>query len=144
MVVPQTELALGADHPVGVDTTDGSSTDLEITGEHRPGPGHRHIRAVGEVPRTANDLLGAGPGVHLAHPHLVGGGMGCDLLDLPHDDIGPPGVEDIEALHFVPEHGEDIRQLSRIGGRQLDELLEPAKRDLHRNWLRKRRSLSTK
>jgi hypothetical protein len=144
MVVAEAELLLRADHPVRLDSSDGPLPDLEITRENCPRLRHGDVGTFREVPGATDDLLRARPGIHLADPHLVGVRMGCDPRHSSYIDVAPVRLEDLEALHLVPEHGEHPRQLSGVGSGEVDELLQPEKGDSHRNWLRKRRSLSMK
>ncbi len=144
VIVPKPQLALGADHPVGLDAPDGAPADLEVPGQDRPRSGHRHMSPLREVPGTADDLLGPGTDVHLAHPHLVRVGMGGDLLDPPHDHTRPPRLQHLMTFDVVAHHRQGEGQLGRVIRRELDELLEPAQRYFHLNCLRKRRSFSTK
>jgi hypothetical protein len=133
VVGADTEFTFRTDHPVGFDSADGPLPDLEIAREDGTRPGHSHRCTGFEVPGATNDLCRSGATIDLAHPNLVGVGVGVDVEHLAHINVGPANVMSHDGLDCMPEHVEDVRQLPYICRREIDELMKPGERDFHRN-----------
>jgi hypothetical protein len=144
VIVTQAEFCLGADHPIGDHSPDLPLGDLQSPGEDGAGVGHSHTSALFEVPGPADDLGRARAHVDLAYPDLVGIWVRSDLGDFADHYVGPHCFESLHILDDVTEHGQRPSELVGIGGGQVDELLQPAQRELHANCPRKRTSLSMK
>ena len=127
------ELALGADHPVRLDSADLPPADLEPTREDGTRFCEGHYRSDLEVPR-ATDHVDGGSGLvvdDLTQPDLVGVGMGLHADDLRDDHLRPVGLERLDPLDLVAERLERLPDRSDIVRRQRDVVGKPVQRDSH-------------
>ncbi len=146
MLLAETELALGAEHPLRFEAVDllgrhgAEAWQCRAGGrEGRPDPGAR----VGGAAHDIEPLRAAA--AHAAEQQPVAAALAelpLDGLDLA-DDHAPQalGQQRRDARHLDAGVHETIGGV--LGG-ELDvhELAHPAVRDLHANWLKKRRSFS--
>ena len=158
VVLPEAELALGADHAVGDVAVGLARRDLEAAREDRAGQGHHDEVALDEVARTADDAPHArgvrvpvgGAHVDLAPAdRLLELGELLDRAHVPDDErAGHVGAEVLDLLELEPDGHEAVAdRLGRLGLRQVDVVPHPGQRDAHQtsmpNCVVKRMSPST-
>ena len=146
VVIAQPELAGRGDHAVRYDAAYLATPHLERLvrsgAETGSGPRVGDDRTGLEVPRPAHHVPGDRSVINPAETDPVSIGMRPDLLHSPHHYALEGRSVFLNPLYLVTEGDEDPLQFVRIPGRQIDEIREPANRNLHRNCPRTRRSLS--
>ena len=133
------ELVAGADHAVRGPAVRLARGDREVTGQHGAGQHHDDLVADGEVAGAADDLLGLAGAVGLADVDraeadgLLEALQLLDGEDLADDERAlEAGAELLDGLDLkagVDELG--LHVAAGLGGRQVDVLPQPGKRDPH-------------
>ena len=141
VVVPESDLVLGADHPVGDVPVGLARRDGEVSGQDRSGQHDDDEVADLEVVGAADDLLVRALGEHLAVLADVDGAPPDRLAVLlrlerevedPTDDERPGEVAAVQVL-LLETHADEAR--GHVGapgpGREVGVLGEPAERHTH-------------
>ena len=158
VVLPEAELALGADHAVGKVAVGLAGGDLEAAREDRAGQRDDDEVALGEVARAADDAAHSG-GVRVsvgrAHldvapaDRLLELGELLDRAHQPDDErAGDVGAEVLDLLELEADgHQPFADGLGGLPRRQVDVVPHPGQRDAHQtsmpNCVVKRMSPST-
>jgi len=143
VVGAEVDLVLGEDHPLRDLAAELAAVEGQPVRERRTGQCDGDLRAGAEVPRAADDLVRAVlADVHLRQLQTVRVRMLAGLEHVPDAEAGDVGGA--AALDPVHLGGRDRQPVCDLLGRCVDAhvLAQPAERDLHRNCLRKRKSLS--
>ena len=129
VVVAQSQLQFGADHPLGFDAPDARRRQGLVPSavgvvEERPDPGEADLLSLGHVGRPADHFHFVRAGGDGAEAEPVGVGMRAHGGHAAHEYIAP-SADFLHLAHLHASHGEPVGQ---VGGREVhfDVLPEPA------------------
>ena len=147
VLVAHPQLALRAQHALGLHAADLRRADAPAAGQDGPGGGEGRAQTRGRVGSAAHHRVPVTAGGDTAQDEAVALALaqlpldGLDLAD--HHARQPGGGERGDARHLDPGVDEAVGRLRRPQ-LEVHELANPAVRDFHANCLRKRRSFSKK
>ncbi len=127
VIVTESQFAFGEDHPRRLDPTNLATTDFHPARQDGPREREGNLGTRFEVPGAAHDLDLVPSSVDHAEANFVGVRVRPDPVDPRHVDVGPPGLEQLDALNLVADQIEHALQFSWILGRKLDVVRQPAK-----------------
>ena len=147
VLVAHSQLALRAQHALGLHAANFRRADVPSAGQHRPGWGKGRAQARGHVGGAAHHRVPVAAGGDAAQDQAVAlalAQLALDGLDLAHHHPRQPGgSERGDAGHLDAGVDETVGRLRRPQI-EVHELADPPVGDFHANCSRKRRSFSKK
>jgi hypothetical protein len=141
VLLAQAQLALRADHALGLHPTDPGALDPEIARKGRADRRDGHLQLGPDVRGAANDLERLSTAhVDRAQGELVGVGVALTGQHLSDDDVGQAGREGLDPLDLGHREGQVVGHALGRAPLEVDVSAQPAPGELHANCSRKRRS----
>src|SRR5262249_21362850 len=138
----EAKLLRGAQHALALDASQRGLLDFDFP-EERSDRRQRRFHSCPDIRRAANDLHLRLSGVHHADRELVRIRMTFEGNDFGNDDALERRRDGCERFHLEPGHCQKVRQLLYFYF-YFYKVLQPIRRNIHANCLRKRRSPSKK
>ncbi len=114
MIVRQSQFRSRTQHSLRFDATQLGFLDFDATGQGCAGLCQRRLQSLGRIRGAANNLHGFSTGIHLAHPELIGIGVGYCRDNLGHNHATQPLGQWCHRIYLEPRHCQPVRKFGGI------------------------------